>query len=367
MAAPSVTISDKTSAPPTMISDNNSASPRAISSDNQPLHHSPPLATTDSDSQDEEAVQRTGFVPTLGAWSKPLHFTPAPTPPEPATPRFGVLEARVPDKFVSKFKDELSVAVALTVPDGHVWRVGLRKADSNKIWFQDGWQEFVDRYSIRIGYLLIFRYEGNSAFSVYIYNLSHSEINYHSSALMDTPHNHLKRVRLFEDLEDEDAEVVHSSSSSVYPSSHHPEVTVAVNKGYTSPAIQSFFAGPVKAEETTPTPKVAKKRGRKKKNAVPEEVNSSAPRDDDRRAVQSSTRVLLRKRTYLPSGFAEKYLSGISGFIKVQLGEKQWPVRCLYKAGRAKFSQGWYEFTLENNLGEGDVSCSSSSEPETSS
>ncbi|KAF3588284.1 hypothetical protein F2Q69_00031160 [Brassica cretica] len=87
MGAPSVTISDKTSAPHTMISDNNSASPRAISSDNQPPHHSPLLATTgtpppyhsspgivneapppvisakanysDSDSQDEEAVQRT--------------------------------------------------------------------------------------------------------------------------------------------------------------------------------------------------------------------------------------------------------------------------------------------------------------------
>ena len=178
---------------------------------------------------------------------------------------------RVPDKFVSKFKDELSVAVALTVPDGHVWRVGLRKADSNKIWFQDGWQEFVDRYSIRIGYLLIFRYEGNSAFSVYIYNLSHSEINYHSSALMDTAHTHLKRARLFEDLEDEDAAEVVYPSSSVYPSSQqHPEVTVAAIKGYASPAIQSFFAGPpVKAEEATPTPKVTKKRGRKKKNAVP--------------------------------------------------------------------------------------------------
>ncbi|KAJ0264433.1 B3 domain-containing transcription factor VRN1 [Hirschfeldia incana] len=310
---------------------------------------------------------------------------------------------RVPDKFASKFKDELSVAVALTVPDGHVWRVGLRKSDNNKIWFQDGWQEFVDRYSIRIGYLLIFRYEGNSAFSVYIYNLSHSEINYHSSGLMDTPHNHLKRARLFEDLEDEDASseaiVVYPSSSSVYPSSqqHHPGVTVAVNKGYaSSTAIQSFFAGPVKAEETTPTttPKVAKKRGRKKKNAVPEEINSSAPRDDDpesrskfyesasarkrtvtaeerERAINAAKtfeptnpffRVVLRPSylyrgciMYLPSGFAEKYLSGISGFIKVQLGEKQWPVRCLYKAGRAKFSQGWYEFTLENNLGEGDV------------
>ncbi|CAN6919555.1 unnamed protein product [Brassica oleracea] len=299
---------------------------------------------------------------------------------------------RVPDKFVSKFKDELSVAVALTVPDGHVWRVGLRKADNNKIWFQDGWQEFVDRYSIRIGYLLIFRYEGNSAFSVYIYNLSHSEINYHSTGLMDSAHNHFKRARLFEDLEDEDVEVVHPSP--LYPS-QHPETTAHANKGHTSSAIQSFFAEPpVKAEETTPTPKVPKKRGRKKKNADPEEINSSAPRDDDpenrskfyesasarkrtvtaeerERAINAAKtfeptnpffRVVLRPSylyrgciMYLPSGFAEKYLSGISGFIKVQLGEKQWPVRCLYKAGRAKFSQGWYEFTLENNLGEGDV------------
>lgn len=59
---------------------------------------------------------------------------------------------------------------------------------------------------------------------------------------------------------------------------------------------------------------------------------------------------------YLPSCFAEKNLNGVSGFIKLQLSDgKQWPVRCLYRGGRAKFSQGWYEFTLENNLGEGDV------------
>ncbi|EOY30946.1 DNA binding protein, putative [Theobroma cacao] len=59
---------------------------------------------------------------------------------------------------------------------------------------------------------------------------------------------------------------------------------------------------------------------------------------------------------YLPSCLAEKHLSGVSGFIKLQLPDgKQWPVRCLYRGGRAKFSQCWYEFTLENNLGEGDV------------
>ncbi|KAK8973785.1 hypothetical protein V6N11_047284 [Hibiscus sabdariffa] len=34
---------------------------------------------------------------------------------------------------------------------------------------------------------------------------------------------------------------------------------------------------------------------------------------------------------------------------------RQWSVRYLYKGGKAKFSRRWYEFTLENNLREGDV------------
>lgn len=44
--------------------------------------------------------------------------------------------------------------------------VGLKKAN-NKIWFQDGWQEFVNRSSIRIGFLLIFRFK----VTVFIFNL----------------------------------------------------------------------------------------------------------------------------------------------------------------------------------------------------
>lgn len=59
---------------------------------------------------------------------------------------------------------------------------------------------------------------------------------------------------------------------------------------------------------------------------------------------------------YLPSCFAEKHLNGVSGFIKLQNPDgRQWPVRCLYRGGRAKLSQGWFEFAQDNNLGEGDV------------
>ncbi|XP_010479380.1 PREDICTED: B3 domain-containing protein REM19 [Camelina sativa] len=202
---------------------------------------------------------------------------------------------------------------------------------------------------------------------------------------MNSAQNHFnKRARLFEDPNDRDARVMYPSN----PTSTEQPVNRGGYGGST--AIQSFF----KDSKPEETPKVLKKRGRKKKNPNPEDINSSTPGGDDsenrskfyesasarkrtvtaeerERAVTAAKtfepanpffRVVLRPSylyrgciMYLPSGFAEKYLSGISGFIKLQLGEKQWPVRCLYKAGRAKFSQGWYEFTLENNIGEGDV------------
>ncbi|KAK4747793.1 hypothetical protein SAY87_014379 [Trapa incisa] len=59
---------------------------------------------------------------------------------------------------------------------------------------------------------------------------------------------------------------------------------------------------------------------------------------------------------YLPSCFAEKHLNGVSGFIKLQRSDgNQWSVRCLYREGKAKLGRGWYDFSLENNLAEGDV------------
>ncbi|KAG4160107.1 hypothetical protein ERO13_D02G213000v2 [Gossypium hirsutum] len=264
---------------------------------------------------------------------------------------------RIPDNFIKKFRDELSVAAALTVPDGHVWRVGIKKVD-NKAWFKEGWQEFVERYYIRVGYFLIFRYEGNSAFSVSIFDLYNSEINYQTNALVGTQYN-LGRQYPFEELEDDEC---------------------------VSPAMPNLFGAEL--------PKL-KKPGRKKQKFQPSEEDSSLGHEDDmemrnrfyesasarkrivtaeerERAINAAKafeptnpfcRVVLRPSylyrgciMYLPSCFAEQHLSGVSGFIKLQLPDgRQWPVRCLYRGGRAKFSQGWYEFTLENNLGEGDV------------
>ncbi|XP_038707772.1 B3 domain-containing transcription factor VRN1-like [Tripterygium wilfordii] len=84
---------------------------------------------------------------------------------------------RIPGKFAKRYGDELSSTVKLTASDGTVWLVELVKAD-NKLWLDKGWQEFVENYSIRVGYFLVFRYEGSSDFKVYVFDLETSEIKY---------------------------------------------------------------------------------------------------------------------------------------------------------------------------------------------
>ncbi|XVF67655.1 hypothetical protein PTKIN_Ptkin10aG0138800 [Pterospermum kingtungense] len=300
---------------------------------------------------------------------------------------------RIPDNFVKKIRDELSVAAALTVPDGHVWRVGIRKAD-NKVWFQEGWQEFVERYYIRVGYFLIFRYEGNSAFSVSIFNLYNSEINYQSNAVLGTQYNHGRQYP-FEELEDD--ECISPALQNLFGGSKpnncvnwSGEVNLHAAKGVNNQPIR------VKLPSSGVEMPKPKKPGRKRKYEPSEQDSSvglgheddaemryrfyesasarkrTVTAEERERAINAAKafepanpfcRVVLRPSylyrgciMYLPSCFAEKHLSGVSGFIKLQLPDgRQWPVRCLYRGGRAKFSQGWYEFTLENNLGEGDV------------
>ncbi|KAJ9135585.1 hypothetical protein P3X46_032753 [Hevea brasiliensis] len=236
----------------------------------------------------------------------------------------------------------------------------------------------MERYSIRVGYFLVFRYEGHAVFTVHIFNLSASEINYQSNALSG------RRYLAFEEMEDDDfVEYLSSSSPYLVPNSMKRNLQLSKDASISHATNQD-------GEMQKP-----KKRGRKKLKIDPNEQQPSALQEEEadmrfrfyesasarkrtvtaeerERAINAAKafepinpfcRVVLRPSylyrgciMYLPSCFAEKNLNGVSGFIKLQFSDgKQWPVRCLYRGGRAKLSQGWYEFTLENNLGEGDV------------
>ncbi|KAB1669454.1 hypothetical protein ES319_1Z043300v1, partial [Gossypium barbadense] len=56
-------------------------------------------------------------------------------------------------------------------------KVELTKC-GGKIWFENGWLEFSNLYSLELGHLLVFRYDGNSNFHVIIFDRTASEIQY---------------------------------------------------------------------------------------------------------------------------------------------------------------------------------------------
>ncbi|XP_058006817.1 B3 domain-containing transcription factor VRN1 [Hevea brasiliensis] len=83
----------------------------------------------------------------------------------------------IPRRFVRRYGSELSSPVFLKVPSGAKWQVQLVKCNG-EIWLENGWQEFVEYYSLVFGYFLIFEFEQNCHFNVFVFDKSASEIDY---------------------------------------------------------------------------------------------------------------------------------------------------------------------------------------------
>ncbi|XP_030923313.1 B3 domain-containing transcription factor VRN1-like [Quercus lobata] len=83
----------------------------------------------------------------------------------------------------------------LTIPNGRKWNVKLTKHDG-EVWFENGWCEFASCHALTMGHLVAFRYEGNSAFSVLVFDATATEIEY---PLDDQP-----QVHSMEDNESDD-------------------------------------------------------------------------------------------------------------------------------------------------------------------
>lgn len=108
--------------------------------------------------------------------------------------------------FVRRYGEELSGAAKVTVPSGHAWQIGLTKDQSN-IWFDEGWQKFVEHHSISYGYLLLFAYRGCCNFSVLIFDMSACEIPYPcvgSTSAKNTNYGEKHFFNHVENMEDED-------------------------------------------------------------------------------------------------------------------------------------------------------------------
>nr|POE85013.1 b3 domain-containing transcription factor vrn1 [Quercus suber] len=90
----------------------------------------------------------------------------------------------IPKKFISENGVHLSDMAFLTIPNGTKWKVKLTKS-AGEVCFGNGWCEFASSHALALGHLLVFRYEGNSEFSVLIFDATATEINYPAAELQD--------------------------------------------------------------------------------------------------------------------------------------------------------------------------------------
>nr|XP_025883610.1 uncharacterized protein LOC104649657 isoform X2 [Solanum lycopersicum] len=95
----------------------------------------------------------------------------------------------IPNEFVIEHGPNLGDSVLLEVPNGVAWKVKLLNS-SGMVWLNEGWNKFKEYYSIACCYFLLFRYEGNFQFSLFIFDLNASEIEYPPGQNEDmTPQN----------------------------------------------------------------------------------------------------------------------------------------------------------------------------------
>ncbi|KAJ1690151.1 hypothetical protein LUZ63_014306 [Rhynchospora breviuscula] len=80
----------------------------------------------------------------------------------------------LPRKFARNFKGKICEIVKLTGPSGKAWQIEVLKT-KNKLSLKSGWRNFVHTNKIDENDLLVFKYSGNSAFDVLIFDPSGSE------------------------------------------------------------------------------------------------------------------------------------------------------------------------------------------------
>ncbi|KEH32781.1 B3 DNA-binding domain protein [Medicago truncatula] len=86
-------------------------------------------------------------------------------------------EIRIPEVFITIYGSELKNVATITVPDGLTWKLELKKRGED-VYFCNKWKQFAEYYSLRYGCFMSFKYEGNSKFSVIIFDVTSVEICY---------------------------------------------------------------------------------------------------------------------------------------------------------------------------------------------
>ncbi|KAL9378420.1 hypothetical protein Peur_029755 [Populus x canadensis] len=110
----------------------------------------------------------------------------------------------IPRRFLRKHGESLSKSAVIKVPSAATWKVELLK-HKDEVSFAKGWEMFIAYYSIDYGDFLVFEYEGNSLFTVFIIDKSFTEVGYQWNNTDAAESNQEDKLEDHEDDDDDDA------------------------------------------------------------------------------------------------------------------------------------------------------------------
>ncbi|WCJ33815.1 B3 domain-containing transcription factor VRN1 [Euphorbia peplus] len=295
----------------------------------------------------------------------------------------------LPLKFLKKFGDELLSVANIMVPNGHVWKVELRKEKDETIMFGAGLNDMFKYYSIRVGHFLIFKYKGMSCFSVRILDKTTCEIEYRFHVPRVKEKHTIKDIKEEESVEILGSDVSPSSSKEQYkrkrstsahrdlptrrsdaPSAHDRKGKRKVDMNFLNQAFkrrkpQAKFGGIRMTERIEGKPEIHMGRHFDATlSRMPQESKAAVELARNTNPKNPSFLIIIVKnairgiRMFVPSGFACRYLKGVDNEIKIEDRDgNEWMIdtNFLWKGGSLRLQNGWSEFYGENCLEEGDV------------
>ncbi|KAG6663231.1 B3 domain-containing transcription factor VRN1-like isoform X1 [Carya illinoinensis] len=284
---------------------------------------------------------------------------------------------RFPKKFVRKYGEGLSNLALLKLPNGAEWKVELRQCDGG-VWFQKGWQEFLEYYSIKLGHLLVFKYEGHSRFNVLVFDESATEIEYPFNSslgedkldaeILASPMEETRADGSVEILDDFPKDTKTREKSWLpCPRAHkmmrtNPSEKTTSNLNMPRLAQQNLHSTKQELEEQCPKYNVPRTRTMRvdEKTRALEKASGFKPENPYFVAVMQPSYVGSKNYLNLPLRFAKSYLNKkVDTIILRVLDGRYWSVKYIFQMSatmsRGVFGCGWKVFAQDNNLEVGDV------------
>ncbi|XP_056159252.1 B3 domain-containing transcription factor VRN1-like isoform X2 [Syzygium oleosum] len=255
----------------------------------------------------------------------------------------------IPKKFLGRYGMDLSSLVLLKVPGSSTWTIGVAKSNNGTVWLWKGWREFMQHYSIGHGHLVVFKYKGNSAFRVIIFDKSASEINYSLSSISNLRSGFISPKR--EDIvEVEDSEDFapcqkmrvkpHSPCSQPSPSCSSQDLEEGIGRSRCRASHpEPNFGGPMSSWPL-------------RSFELASEFDSEYP----------FFKVVIRPSynghhvVNVPRGFITQHIQEIKEIVTLRHSNRTWPVKLRsYPSGLMQFSSGWIAFVRGTGLHAGNV------------